>query len=133
MMSPEAIRSESDRAARRAARERREPYVVFDEREARSMQSFPFPFLGDYVPRGWEKVEDLFCDSSGFGSESEPALTQGQLRDKVCEYLALPDTYGFAVTEAGQFQVYVGVFKKVPVRAARPRKSRDVWPTGGES
>jgi hypothetical protein len=79
---------------------------------------FPFPFIGDYIPEGWEQARDidgdpvtLFCDSSGFGSESEPALTVKQLIGKLREYKRSGDSYGFAITQVGQFQVYVGVFK----------------------
>ena len=113
MMDPSTIRSMSDRAARKAARAKKTPYVPYDTDEVNGWSSFPFPFIGSYLPEKWEKVDSLFCDSSGFGQPGEPALTQDQLKSKVRAYLALDGTYGFAVTEAGQFQCYVGVFKKV--------------------
>ena len=77
------------------------------------MRCMPFPFLATYKPKGWKKVEDLFCDASGFGSENEPALTIRALKAKMLEYLDKPETYGYGILECGQFQCYVGVYKKV--------------------
>ena len=72
------------------------------------------PFLGDYVPPGWEEVpfDDpaqprLFVDTSGFGGDGEPALTQDQF------FKRLEAGYGYAIVEAGQFQAYVARFKRV--------------------
>jgi len=119
MMSPSTIRRMSDEQARKAAVNRRVPYVPFDEKEADRFgrgEPFPFPNLGSHRPHGWNLVESLFCDSSGFGGEGEPALTPGQLRARVKEIMARGDeegkTYGFAITEVGQFQLYVGVFER---------------------
>lgn len=121
-MSMEAIRAESDRAARVAARTGKRPYVIFDAAEVDRLQAagrMPFPFLGSYRPKGWTLCEELFCDASGMGSESEPALTVRALCAKLREYVAKDATYGFAVTEAGPFQVYVGVFRKVERRGRK--------------
>jgi hypothetical protein len=68
------------------------------------------PSLGDYRPRGWKLVKTLFVDSSGFGAPDEPALTIDQFYSKV------KAGFGYAVIEAGQFQVYVGVFERKVVR-----------------
>jgi hypothetical protein len=65
---------------------------------------FPFPNIGDYRPDGWELVETLFVDKSGFGSPSEPALTIEQLLDR------LVAGKGYAIIEEGQFQLYLGEF-----------------------
>lgn len=56
--------------------------------------------------QNWDKVDEMFVDSSGFGAEDEPALTIKQFYEQVKAGL------GYAVIEAGQFQVYVGVFEK---------------------
>ena len=62
--------------------------------------------------QGYELIENLFCDSSGFGTINEPALTKKQLVLKIQEILDdNPEVYTF-LTEQGQFQVYIGVFKK---------------------
>jgi len=126
MMSLEAIRAESNAAARRSARQGLTPLVVWDPEEV-----FGAPFLGTRVPRGWRvlRYDDLpddfgdrhgfygnddlgvllFADASGFGSEGEPALTRNGLLRAVEDILnARTDlTIGWAVYEAGQFQVHV--------------------------
>lgn len=122
MLSIQYIRAESDRAARLAARANKQPYVIYDEEEVDTTKTWPFPFIGDFVPKGWEKVDELFVDSSGFGSESEPALTQRGLRAKLKEYLVSDDTFGFAITQCGQFQCYVGVYKSNGEKVRKPRR-----------
>ena len=112
MFSREYIESMNRKAARDAAKTRQEPYVPFDKEEVQDMRGFPFPFLATYKPKGWKKVEELFCDASGFGSESEPALTVKALKAKMVEYLDKPGTYGYGVLSCGQFQCYVGVYLK---------------------
>lgn len=106
MMSIETIRQMSQEAAERAAAEHLEPYIIWQD-DIDNMPPFPFPSLGDYVPDGWELVETYFVDSSGFGREDEPALTVGQFLQ------VLKEGYGYAVIEAGQFQVYVGEFRQL--------------------
>lgn len=60
----------------------------------------------------------LFCDKTGMGAPDEPALTPDQLKEKLhaAVLLAIPfgRTVGFAIVEEGQFQVKVGVFRKLP-------------------
>ena len=49
-------------------------------------------------------------DSSGFGSEDEPALSMGQFKEAL---QALMEEHGpllLAIEEQGQFQVYVAVW-----------------------
>jgi hypothetical protein len=112
MMDLGTIRAMADKAARAAARAKKVPYVPFNEAEVNALVNFPFPFLGTYVPKGWKLVEELFCDSSGFGAEDEPALTIRGTKEKMKERMAEEGTFGYAVLAAGQFQVTVGVFKK---------------------
>lgn len=122
MMSLEAIRQMSAEAAERAAEENQTPYVYFslDEignRAYRDAPAFPFPFLGDYVPDGWETDgESYFVDSSGLGADDEPALSVGRFAQEVLarETAARADgvSLGWAVVEAGQFQVYVQCYRK---------------------
>lgn len=64
------------------------------------------PNLGDHTPEGFEMVQEFFVDSSGFGQEDEPALTFTQLIDK------LDPEMGYAITSVGQFQIYIGEFRK---------------------
>jgi len=120
MMDPRTIRDLSDQAARKARREGREPYGFFDasdvDRSARRI-----PFLGSYVPRGYRLVETLFVDSSGFGAPGEPAMTFPAFLDRVRRDVREGNAYSYAIVESGQFQVYVGVYKTVPVRTRKPR------------
>jgi len=105
MLSLEYIKSESQKAARKAAREKKLPYII--EAEDMPFDKFSaFPYLGTYIPKGWKKITDHFVDSSGFGSDSEPAMSIKQFQSK------LVVGHGYAVTEAGQFQVYVGEYVK---------------------
>lgn len=104
MMSLESIRSMAEEAAVEAARESKQPYVAFEDKDT---GVFRCPFLGDYIPDGWEETDELFVDASGFGADDEPALTKEQFINKV------KSGYGYAVSQAGQFQVYVRVFKRV--------------------
>lgn len=74
---------------------------------------FKVPRLeSDDIGPEFEKIETLFCDSSGFGRDDERALSQRQatakIRALISEYKNL---YG-AITNAGQFQVYVTVYQK---------------------
>lgn len=64
-----------------------------------------FPFLGDYIPKGWKRTDrEFFVDTSGFGTRGELALTLDQFLDKV-----LP-SHGYATTQHGQFQAYVAEY-----------------------
>jgi hypothetical protein len=93
-------------AAKRAARAHKVPFIV-EQEDLDAMPPFPFPELGTYIPKGWQKVQEYFVDSSGFGQEGEPALTVNQFIKK------LVVGRGYAITEVGQFQLYVGEFIKV--------------------
>ncbi len=113
MFSPSTIRNLSDRAARDAARKHKTPYVPFNRAEIEAAVRFPFPFIGSFRPKGWKLVDTWFCDSSGFGSDDEPALSVRQLKTKLIEHVECTKQYGYAIVEAGQFQVHIGVFEKI--------------------
>lgn len=127
MMSLSTIRTMSAQRAAEARRKKKEPFVPFDEEEIKRWE-FKMPALGDYVPPGWKMVEELFCDSSGFGSPNEPALTKQQLMNKMLEYERAGKSYGYAVTEAGQFQVYVGVYERTDKKPSKPARRRPKKP-----
>jgi len=59
-----------------------------------------------FCPKAWELIDTLFVDSSGFGGPGEPALTIEEFHSKI------KAGFGYAIVEAGQFQVYVGVFRR---------------------
>lgn len=103
MISIETINQLSDERGRIARQQGLEPYLIDSLDEVGP--PFPFPHIGNHVPRGWKIVDKLFVDSSGFGTEGEPALTVNQFLEK------LEVGKGYAIVEEGQFQVYVGVFE----------------------
>ena len=65
------------------------------------------------VPDNFEEVETLFCDSSGFGSSGESALTKDQTIKRVQELLSEYSSLFGGITDIGQFQVYVTLWEKV--------------------
>ena len=74
------------------------------------------PFLGDYCPDGWQPaqdIDDLFVDSSGLGGSNEPALSVGQFIRELEEYHQSGINYGFGLSQAGQFQVYIRVYVRL--------------------
>lgn len=112
MMSLEAINALNEEAAALAAAEGLVPFVPFSD-DVDSWPPFPFPDLGCLEPEGWIKTEtSWFVDGSGFGREDEPALTVEQFKDELREYISAHSGHGFAITEAGQFQVYISAFEK---------------------
>ena len=111
MMSLSQIQQLSLEAAVRAAKEKRQPLVIWPEdikaaREGNLDALGTIPFIGSYVPTGWKLVDTLFVDISGFGKLGELALTQEQFTYK------LKADFGYAIIDHGQFKAYVGVFEK---------------------
>ena len=105
MMSLNQIADLSRKQARLAAKLHKKPYTLWEE-DLKHMPPFPFPNIGSYRPKGWELVEEYFVDKTGFGADDEPALTiQGFLK-------VLKPGMGYAIIEEGEFQCYVGEFKK---------------------
>lgn len=116
MMSPSYIEHLSTQFAARAELSELEPYLVepgelatWKARVARGgLQRLPFPAIGTFEPSGWREARVLFADSSGFGSEFEPALTNAQLVAELIPGKA------YAIGECGQFQCYVREFEPAP-------------------
>jgi len=63
-------------------------------------------YAGKKIPAKYELVEEFFVDNSGLGTEEELALTAEMFLEKVKKGLY------YAITAEGQFQVYVGAFRK---------------------
>jgi len=104
MMGLASIITANEKATRKAKENNKQPYVAtkdFDE------GVFQCPNLGDYTPNGWIEIDKLFVDSSGFGSINEPALTKDQFINRIRK------GYGYGISEAGQFQVYIKVLKRI--------------------
>lgn len=104
MMSLESIEQLSREAGEQAADEEREPLIAFVDKDEAMVKC---PNLGDYVPDGWKLIDRLFVDKMGFGDADGRCLTVEQFIEKVKSGL------GYAIVEEGQFQIYIGVFKKV--------------------
>ena len=61
---------------------------------------------------GYNLLEELFVDSSGFGTANESALTTEQLEVKLFDFCGEHgEIYTFIINE-GQFQLYLGVYTK---------------------
>jgi len=114
MMSLNEIKSLADKVAIKAAQERRQPYTPFDEDEVREygQKPIPFPNLGTYRPAGWKMVDRYFVDKTGYGYESEPALTLRAFRTKLLDSIKTGKDYGYGIVEEGPCQLYVGVFER---------------------
>jgi hypothetical protein len=68
------------------------------------------------LPDCYEEVETLFCDSSGWGNEREPALTVTATEQAVKDLLEQHGTLYAGLTGVGQFQVYVTLYRKVETK-----------------
>jgi hypothetical protein len=88
----------------KARKSGREPFVLRSDSDRDDLRKIPN--FGTYRPKGWHLVRTLFVDSSGFGASDEPAMTFGQFSKEA------KVGYGYAIVEAGQFQVYIGEFKR---------------------
>lgn len=83
------------------------PYIAIEDKQENIAKLIPnVSEEAEYKPVGWEFAEDLFVDNSGFGQPGDAALTGTQFIAKVKKGFA------YAITDVGQFQVYVSVFKK---------------------
>jgi len=130
MMGLAQIKAEQDRAARSSARLHLTPIVLQKPGEIRNA-----PFLGTRVPKGWRLatyadvapgMHDrrgfygndtdlgvlLFCDSTGWGSDNEPALSPDQRDAAIADIIASNPglTFGFGIFEVGQMQLHLRVF-----------------------
>ena len=116
MMSAEYRRTLQMEAAQEAEQAGLTPHVFATHSEVDEAPPFPIPFIGDYEPEGWVKRDEHFVDSSGFGEPGEPALTGEQfielIHDRMREHADEGNMPGWAITEVGQFQVYVGEFTR---------------------
>lgn len=126
MMDLGTIRDMNRSAANRARRHARRPFIPTAAQRAEAkagkpinaIAGFRIPMMGDYIPRGWETVgEPLFCDKSGCGLESEPALTLRALGQAI----AADDTdIGYGSHDEGQFQIYVSRYRRKAKRKPAP-------------
>lgn len=112
MWSLQTIRSVNEAAARRARFQKKLPVVLESVEEIDKFPPFPFPHLGydcEKVKR--ERIDTLFCDSSGFGQPGEPALSVDQLKSKLKELVKEHGAIYAAIEEVGQFQLHLAIWK----------------------
>ena len=92
----------------------KEPYHLTSVDELDNFPPYPFPNVGSYADNydeEYERVDSLFVDSTGWGSEGEPALTQSQFKARLKELLEeYSDGIYLAIESTGQFQVHIGVW-----------------------
>lgn len=69
--------------------------------------------------KGYEVVQDLLADSSGFGMPSERAYTKDQLIVKVADLVKEHGNLTAKITGVGQFQVWLTLFKKTGVNKTK--------------
>ncbi len=110
MYSLDVIKQLNKEAAEKAILEEIEPTLIAREDEVDEMPPFPFPMIGDKKVE-LSRIETLFCDSSGFGQDGEPALSINQLKRKLKEMIRNHGPIRVAVIESGQFQIYLDVWK----------------------
>lgn len=118
MMSPATIAAMSRKAVRDSRAAGKLPLVIEEEDLAPGVLEQHLrhiPFLGDRNPKGFTPLRDEdgfitehFVDSSGFGSPGEPAETWDRFCGAVRERGA---NHAYSISQAGQFQVYIRVFR----------------------
>jgi hypothetical protein len=127
MFGLETIIAMNQRAEREVKRRKSKPKVLKSEEQIQRFpggsnpdgKGYPFKQFGNFVPDGWQQAqedgEDLvfFVDSSGFGTDHEPALSNRQFTAELLRLFRLRPELGYVITEAGQFQVYVAALEPV--------------------
>lgn len=77
---------------------------------------FNIPFLGDYVPEGWMRIDyfiaPLFVDTTGRAKHGDPAITQQEFFQRAIQNTHSPLVIGYGVIEMGQTQALVATYKR---------------------
>ena len=122
MFGLDVIEKMNSKAAIAASRGQKQPRVPTLS-EIDDFPPIPFPQLGSHVPAGWERLDDVmwFVDSSGCGRSNETALTVTEFVAALRGYAQENPSHGYAVVDAGQFQVRVGAYRPVPASTAWKR------------
>lgn len=110
MLSSEQIVSMAENQGKKAKRLGSKPYPI-KHLNVDTLQTFPFPNIGSYVPSGWELEDYKTCDKTGWGYESEPALTVRGLKEWIKRMQKSDTNYAMAIIKEGEFQVVIGLFK----------------------
>ena len=115
MWGIEEIKANNERAAEEWHDEHDEyDLPVLDHEDDADPSCLRIPFIGDAADDvSKEHIEQLFVDISGLGGPHEPALTQGQMLARLKELIKEHGPIMVAMSEHGQFQGYVEVWKAV--------------------
>jgi hypothetical protein len=108
MFCLEVIKSLREQSARRAIG--KQPFIAAMDADPNVAK---MPNFGDYRAKGWRLKQKFFVNSSVFESDNGPALSAPQFIRKVKAGM------GYAIIEEGQFQMYVGEFKRVAQRSKK--------------
>src|SRR5438045_2761413 len=112
MMSLDVIVALNEEIAAEAAQNDLVPFVPDGPESVDRWPPFPIPNIGYHKPDGWKRTDqEWFVDKSGFGRPGEPALTVEQLKRELRSYIARHPGHGFAITEEGEFQLYISAFR----------------------
>lgn len=118
MWSMKTIQDLADEASKRAKKQHLKPRKIADALKSWKVSGrLNVPFLGDYVPEGWVRVEEIepyFVSASGVGDETEPALNKDRFMLVLEDYARSGEPYGLGVIEQGQFQVYIALYRPDP-------------------
>ena len=110
MLSMDQIVSMAEDQGKKAKKAGYKPYIL-KHLHVDTLQTFPFPNVGDYRPAGWELLQYRTCDKTGMGDEDEPAMTVRGLKEWIKQLQRSDDNYAMAIIEEGEFQVVIGLFK----------------------
>ena len=111
-------RQRTERAARK---NRVEPRTTTVE-ELAYMPPFPFPYLGEYVPVGWRRLDEFtwLVDSTGFGYRGEPAYTLAEFKEVLAAHVVAHPGVGFAIADVGMFQCLVAAYERTQQEGGGP-------------
>ena|SRR5688572_22196969 len=110
----EDIRKDAGRTARRQHKTPQPVEIALEHYRLKG--TWNFPFLGDYVPKGWvlcENIEPLFVDATGLDDRG-PALSQKEFVVRVENFIKAQDHYALAILETGPAQAVIGVYQPDP-------------------
>lgn len=84
---------------------RKTPYLFKSKEDITTESIRKIPLLNTKDINGFEFIKSYFVDSSGFGSETEPAITFNSFIDKI------KVGFGYGIVNVGQFQVYINEYE----------------------
>jgi hypothetical protein len=117
--SYEYIRRLTDEATERAKEQSLRPALGKEVVATyKSSRRFNIPFLGDYTPDGWTRVDHLirpiFVDTTGRGQPGDPAITSFEFFKRAETQLQTESSVvlAYGVIEQGQTQALVATYKR---------------------